>query len=544
MKNKSHWEIALVAILCTFGGLATGKVIGGGAAPADDAAGDSHGSAGPVLSATTLENLGVVVGPIERTNFQRPQSVAAMIMETPRTIQPVFAPIGGRIRSIDVDPGTVVEAGAAVVTIVRDPLPRPSLTFTSDILRPAQERLHEKVIELRKSSEEVDITRAELARIEQFTGEVGGEKLPIIPRERAIDMRYQMLRAQKTNELARLELAKHGLSDEQVQATQNGAPLPEFDEAMWQRALARNGLWPANAQSLSDALPDDLHDLPWVTATIAELAASGLASESLIAWMAEDGVGKGFLDIGVLLQRGHTVDDLKRLHALHALDPIVRLIAPMREGAPSWDVVDVQTKIGAHVEAGDVLLTLRDPRHLWLRVDPVGGEVTTILNAAQNGDSLVARTLVPGAGPTLEGLTIRSLESSAEHGGTIATVAVENVMHSEIQSEGSRSRIWHLREGLRYVLDVPIESLEDVFVLPASAVAESGPDRVVFLQNGSDFKPVAIVIAYEDQEVVVVPKSKNVALFAGDVIALHGAFELSLALATGDAVDPHAGHNH
>jgi len=41
-----------------------------------------------------------------------------------------------------------VNGGHVVVTLIRDPLERPTLTFTADLLRPAQERLHEQVIEL------------------------------------------------------------------------------------------------------------------------------------------------------------------------------------------------------------------------------------------------------------------------------------------------------------------------------------------------------------------------------------------------------------
>ena len=313
---------------------------------------------------------------------------------------------------------------------------------------------------------------------------------------------------------------------------------------MWQRALARNGLWPVEAQRLSEILPEDLRRLPWVTATIGELAASGLVSEALTMWLAEDGVGQRFLDIGVLLQRGHSVEDLQRLHELNALDPVVHVTAPLRPGATDWDVVDVAVKPGMVLEPGEPLLTLRDSSYLWLQVSPVGGEVATLLAAAQENRTLVARPLVPGAGPTLTGMTLRSLESDRAHGGTLATVRVKNAVHSGFERDGGRSRVWQLRAGLRYVLEVPVQTLDDVFILPTSAVAESGPERVVFLQDGDGFKPVPIVVLYENDQVVVVPKSKHVQLYDGDVIARTGAFELGLALTSGDGVDAHAGHNH
>ena len=80
--------------------------------------------------------------------------------------------------------------------------------------------------------------------------------------------------------------------------------------------------------------------------------------------------------------------------------------------------------------------------------------------------------------------------------------------------------------------------------MPSSAVTEDGPNKVVFLQDGDSFKPVPIAIAYQDDEVVVVPATKEVALFPGDPVVQSGAFELGLAMKGGDAVDAHAGHNH
>ena len=243
-----------------------------------------------------------------------------MIVDTPATEQPVFAPIGGRVESIEVEPGTVVAPGKTVVTLVRDPLPRPTLTLTADVLRPAQERLHEKVLLLRKSAEDVRIASAELKRVEKFTGKVGGRELPILPRQRAIDLRYQLSRSTKEYEQARLELQKHGLSDEQIRNVEGGSTLPEFTEETWQRALARNGLWPAAAQKLNEVLPTAIRALPWATATVGELAASGLATDELTEWVKSEEVARHFLDIGVLLQRGHTLADLKRLHRLNALE--------------------------------------------------------------------------------------------------------------------------------------------------------------------------------------------------------------------------------
>ena len=546
MTKKHRWEISIVAALCTLVGLVCGGAVAGGfESETTSKEADSSTGGGPHLSPATLENLGVRVGEIQPTTFFRSVSVAAVVVDTPTTEQPVFAPIGGRIESIDVERGTVTKPGSTVVTLVRDPLPRPQLTLTADVLRPAQERLHESVLELRRSAEEVRISQTELTRIEQFTGKVGGRDLPIIPRQRAIDLRYQLSRSEKAHEQARLELKKHGLTDAQISEVEGGAALPVLNEETWQRALARNGLWPDEAQKLSAALPDSLRALPWVTATIGELAASGLATPELTKWIATEDVGQHFLEFGVLLQRGHTLEDLKRLHALNALEPVVRVVAPGLDDEGSWDVLDVPTKRGAKVEAGDRLLTLRDPRRLFLRTEPVGGEVASILVAAKERHNIEARPLIRESGPTLEKLTITYVESSLENEGTIAFVEIRNDVLSEIdRGPATTSRTWALREGMRYLLNVPTEKLDNVFVLPASAVTEVGPNKVVFLPDGDTFKPVPIIVAYEDDEAVVIPATKDVSLFPGDSVVQSGAFELGLAMKGGDAPDAHAGHKH
>lgn len=546
MTKARGWSITASAIVFTLLGLSAGWLAAGGASPrADSPAPDASKKAGVQLPAATLENLGVRVDKLQLKSFFRTVSVAAVVVDAPTTQQPVFAPIGGRIDSIEVRRGTTITTGQTVVTFIRDPLPRPELTLTSDVLRPGQERLHESVLQLRKLAEEVRISQTELERVERFTGDVGGRKLPVIPRQRAIDLRYQLARAGKAHEQAREELEKHGLTVAQIAGIERGASLPLFNHEMWQRALAHNGLWPQAAKNLSKVLPKSLRSLPWVTATIGELAASGLATPELAAWIATANVANHFLDIGVLLQRGHTLEDLERLHALNALEPVVRVLAPPLDAGAAWDVADVLTKRGAKVVAGQPLVALRDPRRLFLRTKPVGIEVGAILIAARERHRIVAKPFIRSSGPVLEDLTISYVESSRDNDGTVAFVEVGNTVASEIAREsGLKSRTWALRTGLRYLLEVPTQKLDNVFVLPAAAVTEDGPNKIVFLQDGDSFKPVPVVIVYQDQEVAVIPVSNKVLLFPGDRVVHAGAFELGLAMKGSDAVDPHAGHQH
>jgi hypothetical protein len=99
--------------------------------------------------------------------------------------------------------------------------------------------------------------------------------------------------------------------------------------------------------------------------------------------------------------------------------------------------------------------------------------------------------------------------------------------------------------GLKYLLRVPVSTLENVFVVPTGAIADDGPHKVVFVQDGDSFEEVRVAIAYQDDEVAVIPIDKNTRVFPGDPLVVQGAYGLSLALRSGpQKPDAHAGHQH
>ncbi|MHC4958157.1 MAG: efflux RND transporter periplasmic adaptor subunit, partial [Planctomycetota bacterium] len=123
--------------------------------------------------------------------------------------------------------------------------------------------------------------------------------------------------------------------------------------------------------------------------------------------------------------------------------------------------------------------------------------------------------------------------------GAVAIVVCGN----EPIKTGGDDRSWKLRVGLRYLLKVPEQSIGECFVLPAGAVAQMGPDRVVFLRDGKTFRHEPVHVLHEDDDTIVVAHDGSIT--PGDAIVTSGAFALGLALQdTGGAIDPHAGHSH
>lgn len=548
--THKRWDVLIAAVLCAGLGIASGYYAAGpsdGAAvdgappPAADDADHGHDH----LADETLQNLGVEIGTLELTTAARTASVVAQVVESPRTHQPLQAPIGGVIQSLEVEPGQLVDAGTAVATLVRDPIPLPALELTAELVSPSHDEIHASIRELREANAEIEITEAELARIEQFTG--GEEGAAVLPLQTRIDLEYALRRARVRAEVAHHELERHGFSHEQMEAVTEGQHVQLFDAPHVRRALVHSGLWAGLADRLLDALPAAVREVPVAVGAVAELAVKGLASGALCAWLeANPDAGERFLEVAALLLGGSGLPDVQRLHELGALAPRFALRAPAY--ADDWDVAAVHARPGDHVAAGTPIAVLHDARALRLRLDPVGSEVGALARAIAAGRPCRALPLVPGAGPALDEVHLdyvaagdRDDRDDRIHGWA----RVPNFVGATRTSDGGPTyRSWAIHAGLRYRVLVPTDVAEGVFVLPRSAVTEDGPDRIVFVPHGDGgFDEVPVAVLFEDEDRIVLEASAHPRLRAGQEIVVRGAFELGLAMHAGDVGADH-GHAH
>ncbi|MEZ5966812.1 MAG: hypothetical protein R3F56_23435 [Planctomycetota bacterium] len=533
----SIWVSVFAGVVCSVAGLATGYSVGHRGADASLPASPGGHAEPPELSPLALDNLGVTFASAERRDLTVTAAIAAIVDDAPDTVQPLVAPIGGRVLEVVVPTGAVVRAGAPVLRLLRDALPRPTLTLTGPLLSPASESLHDAVHSLRQAFAEVDIVAQELQRIEPFTEPGGDGDLPVLPRQRAIDLRQQLARARAAYAHRVAELDKHGLSDEQIDAVAGGAALPAFDEAMWRQALLHNGLWTGAAQTVHEALPPGVRSTPWVIATIGELAANGLLPAELAVWLRQQPeAGAHFLAIGALLQQGETLAAVRRLYELGAFAPEVALAAP-EHPAPDWDVHEVRVRPGVEVAAGDIVAILRDPRHLQLRVTPLGSEAGILAHAVADGLDCVAEPLVPDTGPSLEGVRVSRLDSEA--GETVALARVANAPLVRAADGPAGVRSWQLRVGLRYLLRVPQRRLTSVFVLPVAALAQDGSRELVFIRGDHGIEPIEVRLLHRDDRLVAVDVPADSELQPGVEVVQSGAFALSLALQDEGGADHH-----
>jgi len=508
----------------------------------DPHAGHDHGAeeAGGALSPQTLKNLGVEVGKAELSEFVRVERVQAKVVDAALNDQPVPALLGGVVTAIEVAPGQVVKPGDPLARLARAPIMRPTLELTQEILDPVSENMHEAVTTLRTSVAAHRVASRELARVQKISGETVEGDLPVVSRTRLIQLQADSDKSLQEVRNAEDELAWHGLTREELEAVRGGGD-PPANRTLWKRALERNGLWGKTEEAILSSLAVNLRGRPWSIAAIGELSAAGLANaDLLVAIRATPAMTSSFLDVASLLLQGHSVHAVKLLATSGALDSDGVLRAP--SGAEDWDVDEILVSVGERLEAGQAVVRLHNAREMWLELEPSGTELAPLTRAFEKGLALDASALVPGAGPDLTGLRIDRFATHAgeERRGALAIIRAKN---SAVMGPQGRSRSWGLRVGLRYLVEIPVQILPDRFVLPAGAVTDDGPERVVFVVDGNTFAARPVHVEYEDDRVVVIANDGQI--FPGDPVVRTGAFALGLALQTGSgAVDPHAGHNH
>ncbi len=528
-----RWDVIVVGLLCLALGVGLGTAL---VAPASEAVAD-EGDAGAdevEFSAAVRQSMGIEIAALQPTRFSVPRSLSATLEPTVGTVQPLFAPCGGRVVAVTAESGAVVGAGTLLVTLLRAETPWPELRLTAEFAAPDHGEIHAAIAELRRANGEAALVAAELDRLGGFSDDDA-----VVPGQRLIELRQEEQRAALALELAAHELERHGFTHAQVRQLAAGEHRIPYSVEQVRRTLSHHGLWNADCDSLAAVLPEELRSLTLAVATVAELVAQrrhlGVAE-----WLAATpDAGAGFLAFAGALLGGRSLADVQAQHALGAWQPIVEVVAPDR--APNWDVGAVHVRPGQHLAHGAPLLELIDARRLQLRASGVGGEAGLLADAVRG--RLVCRAVpVPAsAGPVLERVVLETLGATAPDGVTVAFGAIDNApLRAGGEGEGAPRRGWLLRAGMPFELRVPTEVMDDVYVLPRTAVIDSGENRLIYIPHGAGFEPLEVVVLYRDDAVAVVARGESSHLAPGEPVVVRGGYEIDLALrAGGAAVTPH-----
>lgn len=209
-------------------------------------------------------------------------------------------------------------------------------------------------------------------------------------------------------------------------------------------------------------------------------------------------------------------------------------------------VSELPVKKGQLVNAGDTLIVLSDLSQLYIGGDAFERDVPALRHAAEN-DWAISAVLEQDRSQVIDDLHIAYVANSIDPQSRTLTFYVDlpNELLHKVRRSGDRVfPAWRFKPGQRMELRIPTQRWENHLVLPTAAVAQDGPERYVFVQNGKAFRRQPVHVIRQDRRSVVVANDGS--LYPGTAIALTSAHQLQMALVnqTTGGIDPHAGHSH
>ena len=195
----------------------------------------------------------------------------------------------------------------------------------------------------------------------------------------------------------------------------------------------------------------------------------------------------------------------------------------------NFEVEALKVELGEQVESGQVLADLADHRALLIEGRAFKDDVARVQQAAKNGWEIEVDFGPTDAAqwPTSpERLRIDHVANFVDpETNTFAFfLPLTNQSQSYAQDGVTRS-LWRFRPGGRVQLRVPVEQLENVFVVPRDAVVQEGPEAFVFRQNGDYFDRRPVRVLMEDRLYAVLANDGSVS--PGFSIAQQGAASLN-----------------
>lgn len=213
---------------------------------------------------------------------------------------------------------------------------------------------------------------------------------------------------------------------------------------------------------------------------------------------------------------------------------------------PAFEVQEVKAELGQQVQAGQTLCLLAN--HKLLAVEG---------RAFRDESPLVERVVKEGW-PVEVDFGEESAQDWPAHGQAFRVTYIANTIDPDsrtfrfllpldnqsraVEKDGRTQTLWRFRPGQRVRLLVRVERLDNVFVLPAEAVAREGAETYVFRQNGDVFDRKPVQVVYQDKTTAVVANDGSVP--PGVYVAQTGAAQLNRMVKSQSGTVPSGFHIH
>ncbi len=169
----------------------------------------------------------------------------------------------------------------------------------------------------------------------------------------------------------------------------------------------------------------------------------------------------------------------------------------------AYEVQGLETDLGQQVQAGQLLATLSNHRHLYIEGHAFKREAPFLEDAAQNDWPITVEFAEdhPEHWPEMnQAFTIQYLSNAVDADSRTFDFYIPLTNQSRFYEKNNETFVvWRFRPGQRVRLHVPVEQMQDVMVVPRAAVVREGPEAFVFQQNGDLFNRIPVQVLHEDR---------------------------------------------
>ena len=173
-----------------------------------------------------------------------------------------------------------------------------------------------------------------------------------------------------------------------------------------------------------------------------------------------------------------------------------------------FEVQSLQVSMGQQVDAGQLLAVLANHNTLYLKGIAFKKESSALARAAERGWKLQIDFTDDAAQDWPEQaqeFQIRHLANTTDASSRTFEFFVPLLNQFRTYEKGNRLFVlWRYRPGQRVRIQVPVEELNNVIVVPTEAVVFEGPEAYVFQQNGDLFNRISVRVLHQDRLRVVI----------------------------------------
>jgi len=228
---------------------------------------------------------------------------------------------------------------------------------------------------------------------------------------------------------------------------------------------------------------------------------------------------------------------------------------PSDQAPPAFEVQKLIVGVGQQVQAGESLCLLSNHEALAIEGRAFRDEATLVERSVKEDWPVEVdfqENVAAEWPPAERTLPIQYISNTIDPTTrTFAFLVQLSNQAKSVRRDGKTQLIWRFRPGQKVRINVRVDRLDNVFVLPADAVAREGAEAFIFTQNANTFERKSVHVLYQDRDHAVIANDGTIPTYPKNnerltiaAVVRGTAAQLNRMLKSGPTTVPKGYHIH